>query len=317
MKSILYFDERKVFSLSSQIFSGVTEYIIKESTTNSTESETQKGTIASGKVLAQAITSGGKDVEKRVMHDHAFSLFEKEIERQELVNNIGVNYDTENIGNILAKPFVRISAPARIFDVKKIVDIMDDFNGIGRALAYTQSKEAIDEISKKFDALIETTKDQTKLGSLKKQKTKAIEELVDIAAKGMHQDPMFMQALSRVVKFGFEESLEIHQAVGALRFTSLLDKLNLREDASSLSRKYGRLTKLNLMVFGTITNYPNSNSESLKPVDDATSSMKEALIKIANSMAVLEDNYSDVGKNEYMVDPLAIYVMLGQTPQLE
>lgn len=315
MKSILYFDERKVFSLSSQIFSGVTEYIIKESTTSSTDSETQKGTIASGKVLAGAISAGGKDVEKRVMHDHAFSLFEKEIERQTLVTGVDVSYVHENISNLLAKPFVRISAPARIFDVKKIVDIMDDFNGIGRALAYTQSKKAVDELSARFEDQLKATKDQTKLGSLRKQKAKAIEELIDSGAKDMHQDPLFLQALSRVVRFGFEESLEIHQAVGALRFTSLLDKLNLREDVSSLSRKYGRLTKLNLIVFGTITNYPTVSGEILKPVDDATTSMKEALINVANTMAGLEETYSDVGKNEYMVDPLAIYVMLGQSPQ--
>ena len=199
MKSILYFDERKVFSLSSQIFSGVTEYIIKESTTSSTDSETQKGTIASGKVLAGAISAGGKDVEKRVMHDHAFSLFEKEIERQTLVTGVDVSYVHENISNLLAKPFVRISAPARIFDVKKIVDIMDDFNGIGRALAYTQSKKAVDELSARFEDQLKATKDQTKLGSLRKQKAKAIEELIDSGAKDMHQDPLFLQALSRDV----------------------------------------------------------------------------------------------------------------------
>lgn len=49
IKSFIYLDDYKLYSLSSQIFQGFTEYIISGNIASRTEEESQKGMFASGK----------------------------------------------------------------------------------------------------------------------------------------------------------------------------------------------------------------------------------------------------------------------------
>lgn len=41
-KEFIYLDEEKMYSLSSQIFEGITEYVLSESASSNNESESQK-----------------------------------------------------------------------------------------------------------------------------------------------------------------------------------------------------------------------------------------------------------------------------------
>lgn len=54
-KNLIYLDEEKMYSISSQIFEGITEYILNEEREVVDKSETQKGPIHSGKVLADVL----------------------------------------------------------------------------------------------------------------------------------------------------------------------------------------------------------------------------------------------------------------------
>jgi hypothetical protein len=65
IKNIIYLDEQKMYSLSSQIFEGITEYILKENGSEDQNTESQKGPIASGKVLADVIRTNSKATEKK------------------------------------------------------------------------------------------------------------------------------------------------------------------------------------------------------------------------------------------------------------
>ena len=60
IKSFIYLDEEKMYSLSSQIFEGITEYVLNEHSSENQESENQKGPVGSGKVLADIIISSNK-----------------------------------------------------------------------------------------------------------------------------------------------------------------------------------------------------------------------------------------------------------------
>lgn len=55
IKNILYLDVDKMYSMSSQVFEGVTEYILNEKTNGSEKKEEQKGPMASGRVLGDIL----------------------------------------------------------------------------------------------------------------------------------------------------------------------------------------------------------------------------------------------------------------------
>lgn len=54
IKNIIYLDEAKMYSMSSQIFEGVTEYVLNEVSSTHEDTEEQKGPVGSGRVLADA-----------------------------------------------------------------------------------------------------------------------------------------------------------------------------------------------------------------------------------------------------------------------
>jgi hypothetical protein len=64
IKNFLYLDQEKMYSLSSQMFEGVTAHVLTESTSTNEDSKTQKGPVGSGLVLAEAIRSNIRNTEK-------------------------------------------------------------------------------------------------------------------------------------------------------------------------------------------------------------------------------------------------------------
>ena len=71
IKNFVYLDEEKMYSLSSQIFEGITEYILSESTSESQKSESQKGDIGSGRILGDILKQADRQSEKKFLHDYS------------------------------------------------------------------------------------------------------------------------------------------------------------------------------------------------------------------------------------------------------
>ena len=109
IKSILYLDEAKMYSLSSQIFEGLTEYVLKEVSSAKEDYEQQKGPVASGKILADAMRLSERSLEKRFLHDHSLTLFEAQLEEMELVQHVEKN---TYAGTDIEKSFVKVTAQA-------------------------------------------------------------------------------------------------------------------------------------------------------------------------------------------------------------
>ncbi len=57
IKNFIYLDEYKMYSISSQIFEGITEYLMNYEESTKEESEEQKGPISSGRVVADILKS--------------------------------------------------------------------------------------------------------------------------------------------------------------------------------------------------------------------------------------------------------------------
>ncbi len=73
MKSFIYLDRFKMYSLSSQLMEGVTDYILEETRGSAVDETTQKGPVASGRIIAEII-----EVKNRKKRTYGYS---KEIMR--------------------------------------------------------------------------------------------------------------------------------------------------------------------------------------------------------------------------------------------
>jgi len=69
IKNFVYLDVEKLHSLSSQVFEGVTEYVLNESSTESENSESQKGLVGSGRVLGDILRQSEKTSERKFLND--------------------------------------------------------------------------------------------------------------------------------------------------------------------------------------------------------------------------------------------------------
>ena len=108
LKNIIYLDEYKLISLSSQLFEGVTEHLISRNTESRSESEQQKGEFGSGRILADAIRNDRGTEEKKVLHDHLYSVFENTLTDTKMVKVVTSESVTDKESDYNNYSFIKI-----------------------------------------------------------------------------------------------------------------------------------------------------------------------------------------------------------------
>lgn len=306
IRNILYLDEEKLYSMSSQIFEGITEYLLNEVTSTKEDSNEQKGPVGSGRVLADALRLSERSTEKRFLHDHSLALFENRLNELDLIQAIA-DGDLESVNGATNKAFIRVSAPATFSDAKKIRSIIDSFNEIGEALAHVSNFNEINNLRIQIrDASNSGLKPSGELRKLERE----ISNIPELAKKlGLHQDPRFLKDLSRVTHFGFSDHLELEQSIGSRLYSSCLRREFLREPEDMLVRKYSRNTEKSFVVLGVVTQ--SSVAARTAPDEIETGmNMKAAVRVLVSHIANIESTLSGKGENEVVIDPIAVYVTL-------
>lgn len=307
IRSILYLDEQKLYSLSSQVLEGLTEYLLTETSTAKETSESQKGPVASGKLLADAMKHSSASVERRVLHDHAFALFENKIVESGQVTDITAGLVNEGAP---LKSFVRIAAPASFIDAAKLTNLLRTFNRVGEALACVTNNDEIQAALKAIETAKANIKDKTKLA----QFTKQTKEMTDPAAlaksKGLYQDPKFLENLSLLTEFAFADHLEVQQRVQDMLYSTPLKRDFLREPEGLMIRKYSRKTEKSLVVLGLVTQTAVPPNTTTAGPDFKPRNMKEAVTNMIDHIALIEASLSGKMEREVVIDPIAVYVSL-------
>lgn len=306
IKSIIYLDEAKMYSMSSQIFEGVTEYILNEFNSSKEEKEEQKGPIGSGRVLADAMILGQRSLERKFLHDHSLSLFEEKLQSENLINRI--NSASECFS--LDKSFVKINARAKFIDAAKVTSILNSFNAIGEALTYITKYPEL-EAARQAILQERNPAEQKKLQTAFKAIERKFHNISDFAKiEGLYQDPGFLKNLALVTEFGFSDQLEIQQQVGDRLFSACLKREYLREPEDIIMRKYSRHTEKPLVVLGVVTQSRSEPEVSTltEAMDNPT--MKEAVTNMVDHIAAFEGSITGKTPSEIIVDPIAVYVNL-------
>lgn len=307
IKSIIYLDEAKMYSMSSQIFEGVTEYVLKEVSSTKEDSEEQKGPVGSGRVLADAMKLSERSVEKRFLHDHSLSLFEARLAELQLVDHVDSRAGSELI---VSKSFVRVVARASFIDAAKITSMLNSFNEIGEALAHVTKYAEVDATRKEIQSLKDSLKDKAKLTELRQIEKKLTDTAEFAKQSGLYQDPKFLKHLALVTEFGFSDQLEVQQRVGERLFSACLKRQYLRESEDLIIRKYSRKTEKILVVLGVVTQSHCATENIEEEVTPEVMTMKEAVTNLVNHIAAIEGSLSGKASYEVVIDPIAVYVTL-------
>ncbi len=314
VKSFLYLDINKMYSISSQLFEGMTDFFIKTNQESKSESESQKGEFGSGRALADIAQTEHGTYERRFLHDYAFTLFEQELSKSGKLLSIPdiVSAKSESLTKY---SFVRVTGIARFMDSQIITQILGEFNKLGEAMAYVSTFEVRNKAEEEFKEKIANTKDPNEKARLKAQMTQAI-DLKAIAKKnGLNQDERFLKEIVYLLQYGYADHFEI-QVNAKLEneqrvFSAILDREKLTDPVTSLIKKYSRITQRPLTLFGLLTQASELGSEDWNSdTDNDEPNVREAFMNIIKGYSDVEKQFVGRLPNEVVIDPIALYMDL-------
>lgn len=314
IKAFLYLDEYKMYSISSQIFEGLTDQIVHSREKETSESEQQKGPVASGRILADIAAERTQISEHRFLHDFAYTLFEEKLVDEGAVLEIQPGISPDWFGKLDAARFVKVRGTALITDVEVVTETMEKFNAIGEAITFVTNFATIKTAQEAADVSMKHTNDRNEKARIKQRVRSAVDIAALAKANGLHQDPDFVRHLTYLIRYGLAEELEIQLTVSPdegprVLFSASLDHKYLREPQSTIVRKFGRRPRKEFIIFGTIAQgigeRPQSDSN-----DDTNSdeNMKQLLRKMMHSMIQIDESFSGKQDREVVIDPIAVYL---------
>jgi hypothetical protein len=313
IRSFLYLDNYKMYSISSQLFEGLTEYIVTSKEEGKEENETQKGPIASGKVLGDIIQKSFNQTEKRFLHDYSYNVFENALIDKGKVLDINKSNIVNQLDNLKDYSFVKVTGRVVFNDLKIIEDTLRNFNSIGEALGYITKKAAYDEQMKELSNQANQIQDRNqkaKVTSLVKNKMEFKKVLM---AEGLMLDEDYLKHLSYVLDYGYNQQFEVQIPLnGSCLVSAQLNRENLKDEERRIIKKYSRETEKEFVLFGILTQIEKeSDRESLAISNgDEGSGMKESIMNLVRTLIGVERTFTGKLDYEIIVDPISIYIEL-------
>lgn len=295
IKNFIYLDEYKLYSISAQIFKGITESLMNYSETSVEEQEEQEGEIDSGRVMSSILKFESSTQEKKYLHDYSYSLFEKHLEDSGRLLIIDpVNFKEDDILQIQRSGFVKVRSRIFFNDIKKVKSVVEKFNDLGEALAYMNYAEELKDANvSKTNRNKKSTTNKNFIKNLAKE-------------QGLYLDDNFLEKLALILDFGFQDQFKLLMNIGPYSFGAECNRRCFREEESSLIRKYSRFPSIEFILVGIITQwvgepkkYGQENFES--------DNIKEQVIFLTQALSDVESEFSGKLKNEIIIDPIAIY----------
>ena len=310
LKSFIYLDEYKLYSLYSQMFEGITEFLVSSLGTQVEEGEKQKGVLGSGRELVDLLRKNEAIHEKKYLHDYQYTIFEKKLLKEERVLEISPDSIEQVDFDFPSKPLVKIKSKAIFNDINSIKATLENFNNLGEALAYVTNFKNLKEVESQLNQAKNTIKDRNQKADLQRQYN-SFRNISKLAKEqGLHQDGKFLEKLNMLLTYGYQDQFEVQLNVCENVFTANLNRNYLREKESTLIRKYSRITEREFVLFGMVSQVNNPMEFDQEDNSDEPESMKQALMLLFEQLANIENQFTGRLSNEIIVDPIAIYTEL-------
>ncbi|CAI8908611.1 DhaL domain-containing protein [Pseudomonas chlororaphis] len=307
MKHFIYLDRYKMYSLSSQLMAGVTDYILKESRRSEEDSTEQKGEFASGRVMAEIIETTSSNIEKKFLHDYAYSVFEDKLVAESKMFDLSFG-DTaseikERIGNC---KIVRIKARGMFVDSNEVVRSLRSFASIMQSFGIITTNEQRQNLIAKILEVQNTP------GSKKTDLGRMQGELKALSSPNSHgdqtgNDKLYHTHLAEVLEYCFKGSLDLSLVLGELHVSGELSREGLREPIESIIKKYSRISEVEFTMIGIVTQCGDEAAD-VGELDYTT--MRSGIRNSIAALSEFEGNFSGRLEEEIIVDPIAVYIDL-------
>ncbi|MFJ2536651.1 hypothetical protein [Pseudomonas sp. NPDC087614] len=320
MKSFVYLDEYKMYSLSSQLMQGVTDYILNKNSSSETDSTQQNGQLASGRKMGEIIETASSSYEKKFLHDYAFTLFEDRLLDEQKLVVIGAEDRESSYDDVRKKvsngKLVQFTSKCVFTDARDVVESLKYMEQNMRSLGVIGTNELRGELASRIDELKASPG-----GANKAELAKLINSLKDLSdpAKVTEYsaiDKFYHKHLSELLEFNFKNSLNVRMNIGGFIASADLNRSCLKIDEAALIRSYSRVTEIEFVMLGIVTQCGDSGMDAnVDPDGDAipkkeSEQLKDALYNCSVALKALEDNFHGRKDNEIVVNPIAIYIQL-------
>jgi len=255
VKSFIYLDTDKVYSISSQLFRGLTEYILTNSGKSISEEEKHKEIL--GNELADIIVQTQNHQERKYLHDYAYTLFEERLIQEGQVLAVSKENVSTVSGHFASAKFVKVTGRVFFNDSARLAYTMKNFNQIGFALGYitipTETADTLKETVEKAKSIT----DRNKRAVVKDRINKTLDLKKHFASMGLQKDEEWLNQLVFLLEYGYGGSFEIQMPFlndsHEIRFSTILNRGKFKDEPDNIIRKYNRETERSFTIFGIPT----------------------------------------------------------------
>lgn len=309
LRNFIYLDTPKLYSIYSQLFNGFTESFISETANIDQKGESQKGPLGSGHSLNDLVEIASKSVEKKFLHDQAYSKLESYLEENSLLQVIS-NTTEITVDLLNQKPFIKVKALVRFDNYEKIKNFFNDFNKIGLAVSSLSNFEAVNEQVNALEEQKALLKDKGKIREIDQVISKLKDFNYLAKESGLQQDPYFLEQLTTIMKFAYNDEFALSQNIDSKQFTTYLNKSYLRELPELIIRKYHLASFKEIVVIGSISQNGLIKNEYKHTEKSDFENMREAVDNLLGIYVDMEKAITGLMSNEIVIDPIAAYFEL-------
>jgi hypothetical protein len=313
IKSFIYLDEYKMYSISSQIFEGLTEYVINHSKNSKQDLESQEGPVGSGRVLADIISRESSVEERKFLHDYSYNLFEEKLFEDKKVLEIETSNISKELENLDNYEFIKVKGRLLFSDIKLISETISDFNQLGEALVYITNFQNLEQLKQQYSDVLSHAKNRNDK-AFAKQAVRKVDDLSAIAQKiGLNMDQGFLDRLKFVLSYGYKEQFEVKVYLSTdngenyYLFSAPLKRNYLKEEEHLIVSKFSRYSEREFAIFGMITQSKGSQADL--PIKQGTNpeDIKQAISQMVLGILNIEKQFVGKVENEILIDPIAVY----------
>jgi hypothetical protein len=327
-KLFVYLDEYKMYSISSQLFEGLTEEIIQYQSKKEDKKEEQQGPLGSGRLLGDIISESNGRAERRFLFDYAYTIFESRILDENLVSCISEE-TKEHQSDTYERSFVKVTGRIKFNDYTAVQRIIESFNKLNEAMQYVSTFE--ERNSKIAELRIQMQSAESKL---KKELHEQIRTL-STWKPNSQTDQEYTSKLSYLLDFGYGDHLEAQMSLyspnrrRSINITAILNRECMRESMAMEIKKYSRRPDQYFTILGVVTQRgkskldesnslgiigvgstrdPNTLENKEEPPSLVSPNhLKTHISSMMESVAEIESGFTGCLENEIIIDPIAIY----------
>jgi hypothetical protein len=309
LRQFLYLDDDKMYSLYSQMSSGLTESIVSHIEEGKSDAEEQKGPVGSGRFLADMAFSRKGQTERRFLHDYAYTQFEDALREARKIVELDSGSPSSALETIAPGSIISVSGSAIFNDIRAISQVLANFNSMGESIAYITTNKERESVRQEAKAAIEREQDRNRKAKLK-ELSRANTSVQRIAqSSGLQQDPDFLKHLVSMLDYGYAGHFELQilpWSDDREFFTALLKRDCFRENEAVLVKKLARQAQGSFRLLGIVCQRGETPEKPDQAGDDAQS-LRAVLQRMIFLLCGIEATFTGRLPREIVVDPIAVY----------